>query len=888
MFGLAARPSSRARLSLAPTGLSGSAVLIAVVLLLLLPAAGSPVGAPASPKAPAATAPATPGVAPAIKGAPLPGGLWPLPAGVGLALPAMGHPLHPLPARPAANRAALRQVAAREIPSVPSLLGAGHRLLPAPATGANVVVNGSQLWLVTSNLTIGSLSVVQDGIVLIENGGRPVTLQVNGNVVLANRGALLLNFSATLRVNESYDNEWAFEAINDTTLFAVGANLTANGHQWIGLILGHANVTVLLSNFCYPNSWFPIDVGGTANLTVASSFFLSDVVMYDTPAYPSRAQVRFNSSLGMNLWTVFRSGQSANVSFPAPFGYENWSFPGAYAVTGVNYSLAIGDSYVGVHALYLLAGSQVTVVDSSQVAVAFGPLTEALSFVGLRQQRYGALLVDPTDFYLQLYNVSVLTWNFYPDQSASLVFTGCQVGEIIAAGHASVVVVNSNLTGDGGYYSAIGNASLTVYNSKIFDELIAAGSGLVRLVNSSDNPSTSRYLTASGTAAIVTDDVSLGMLVGYSAQFGGTIYLENNLTVSVTDSGPPAAGALVAVRWTPNGTLAGSALSGPTGQLTFPLIHRLIRASGGLVEDSYEVTATSGWLAAESGLTLTGRSSLLFGLLPLIESTSPVSGSTSAPPAGPFSFTFGFPMDRARTDAALTSSPAFASTEDWSANDSSLSIVPVAPLAPGTNYSLTLDASASTAQGLALPAPFVLAFATAPRVPAPRVLASNPANGSTGVAPSANLSLDFSVAMDESSTALAFSVRPAVPGAVLTVSGASLTWTHTTPFTYDALYTFTVNGSAKSAAGAPLGAPFVIQIRTQPAPATPSGGGGTPSSALTPWLVAGALAAAAVALLLLALLVRARRRPPYPTVIAEYPALPPPSPPPPPPPTWQE
>ncbi|HEV2449456.1 MAG TPA: Ig-like domain-containing protein [Thermoplasmata archaeon] len=872
--------------------MSGSAVLIAVVLLLVVPLPGWAAGTPTPPKAafPATPTPAPATIAPAIKGAPLPDGLLPLPAGVGLALPAMGHPLHPLPARPVPNRAAMRQAAAREIPSVASLLGAGHRLLPAPSAGANVVVNGSQVWLVSANLTIGSLTVVQNGIVLIENAGRPVTLQVNGNVVLADRGALLLNFSATLRVNESYDNEWAFEAINTTTFFAVGANLTANGHQWIGLILGNANVTVLLSNFCYPNSWFPIDVGGTANLTVANSFFLSDVVMYDTPAYPSRAQVRFNNSLGMNLWTVFRSGQIANLSFPAPFGYENWSFPGAYAVTGVNYSLTIGNSYVGVHALYLLAGSQVTVVNTTQIAVAFGPLSEALSFVGLRQQRYGSLLVDPTDFYLQLYNVSVLTWNFYPDQGASLVFSNCQVGEIIAAGHSSVVVVNSNLTGDGGYYSAIANASLTIYNSKIYDELIATGSGLVRLVNSSDNPSTSRFLTASGTAAIVTDDVSLGMLVGYSVQFGGTIYIENNLSVSVTDSGQPAAGALVDIRWTPNGTLAGSSLSGPTGLLTFPLIHRIIRATGGLIEDSYEVTATSGWLAAESAVTIAGRANLLFGLLPLIASTSPASGSTSAAVAGPFSFEFSFPMDRARTDAALTASPAFASTESWSAINSSLSVVPVAPLAPGTNYTLTLDASASTAQGLALPAQFVLAFETAPRVPAPRVLSANPTNGSTGVAPSANLSIDFSVAMDESSTALAFSVSPAVPGAVLTVSGASLTWSHATPFAYNTLYTFIVNGSAKSAAGAALGAPFVIEIRTQAAPTTASGGGngGTNPS---PWLIAGALAAAAVALLLLALLVRARRRPPYPTIVADYRALPPPSPPappPPPPPTWQE
>ncbi|MCI4338618.1 MAG: Ig-like domain-containing protein, partial [Thermoplasmata archaeon] len=622
--------------------------------------------------------------------------------------------------------------------------------------------------------------------------------------------------------------------------------------------------------------------GGASNLTVQGSFFLSDVVMYDTPTYPSTAQARFNGSIGMNLWTDFRNGTSANVSFPAPMAYENWSFPGAFNVSGVGYSMKIVQSYVGVHALYLLAGSRVVVHDTQQLAVAFGPLSESLSFTGLREQLYPSLLLHPADFYLQLLNTSVLTWNFYPDQVASLQFRSCQVGEIIATGNARVVVLNSNLTGDGGYYSVLGSARLVVYNTRISDELIAGGNGAIRLVNSSDTSPTPRELLATGTATLTSVNVQLTPTLSYAAEYGGTVYVEWNLSVSVTELGAPVGGAVVSAAWTGNSTLAGTGTTNPNGSVALSLLHRVIRATGSTVEDQYEVSATSGWEAAQNAVTMQYRTSLLLPLDPLIDTTSPANGATGVDLRNPVTVAFGFSMAPGPTGAAVGIVPRVLFAENWSAGNSTLTIQPLSPLAPNSSYLVTLGVGSVTAGGIPFPSDYFLQFATGALSPQPRVVSSNPLNGSTGLARSTNLTIGFSISMNAQSTASAFSVLPAVPSGNVSVGGSELTWSHSAPLSYNTSYAFTVNGSATSTAGTGLGHAFTVIFRTMAAPSNGSSHGppaASGSSNTSPLPLVGALVGvilvAAVALLLLR---RKGGTPPAPsTVPAPSPPMPPPA-----------
>ncbi|MCI4346256.1 MAG: Ig-like domain-containing protein [Thermoplasmata archaeon] len=740
------------------------------------------------------------------------------------------------------------------LPRLASLVPPAAKHAPLPRSGTNVVVNGSEVLMVGTNLSIGSLTVKDHGVVIVENGGQPVQLQVNGNVLLEGSGALLLNASSTLVVNETYDNEWSFEALNNSTLFALGANLSANGHQWVGVLLGNANVTVLASNFGYPNSWFPVDVAGDSSLWVDNSYFLSDIELYDTSFLPSTARVTLNGSIGMNLWTHFRAGESANLSFPGPLRYENWSFPGSYNVSGVGYQVAVTSSYVGAHAVYLWAGSNVSVHNTTGLAIAFAPTNGSLALSGLREGFYPSLALADESFSLTLYRTSVLTWNFYPDATASLRLTSSQVGEIIAAGNASVVVVNSNLTGDGGYYSALGSARLAIYNTRMSDELIAGGTGAIYLVNSSDNSRTPRELLATDRATITSVDLQLGLGVAYAVQAEGSIYVEWNITVSAAVGTVPAAGAEVRASWAPNGTLAATSVTDPNGNTNITLLHKVLRPTGTTFENNYAVSAASGWNLSEAPVTVLRRASVVLELLPLVSTTVPRNGAWDVPLGTNPSFAFSFPMDPASTAAALLVTPGLATTASWSAGGTNLTLAPTPSLAPDTTYSITLGPGAQTASGLALPGTFTLLFHTVALPGAPLLAVSNPSAGATGVAPTSNFTLSFSTPMDPASTEAAFAISPAVPSGTLTVLGADLSWSHGAPLAYNTTYTITVGTNARSTAGIPLGSPIQFQFRTAPAPSTNVRGpanGVTPAPALLPFYVAivAALLVAALALL---------------------------------------
>jgi Big-like domain-containing protein len=755
------------------------------------------------------------------------------------------------------------------------LLRPGAEPAPLPRTGTNVVVNGTEVLQVGANLSIGSLTVEDHAVVIVENAGHPAQLEVNGNVLLEGSGALLLNVSASLVVNESYDNEWSFEAENNSTFFALGANLSANGHQWVGIMLGNANVSALASNFGYPNSWFPVDVAGNSSLWVDDSYFLSDIELLDTSFLPSTARVTLNGSIGMNLWTHFRAGESANLSFPAPLGYENWSFPGPYNVTGVGYQISVTDSYVGVHAIYLWAGSQVTVTHTTDLAIAFAPTDGTLSLTGLREQYYGSLNLSPADFSLTLYHTSVLTWNFYPDASASLRLANSQVGEIIATGNAAVVVLNSNLTGDGGYYSVLGAASLAIYNTRINDEIIAGGSGTVLLENSSDNSLTPHEILATSAATITSIDLQLGLGITYAAQDSGRVYVEWNVTVSTSLGTVPVPGALVRASWTANGTLAAQSVTDRRGNTNLSILSKLLRASGTTFQDSYTMSAVSGWNASEAPVSVLRRMSVALELLPLVAATSPANGSLGVPLGTTPSFNFGFPMDSTSTDASLLLTPSVPATELWTPDGTGLTVTPSSPLAPNTAYSLSLGPGAQTADGVGLPGTFLLTFRTVALPAAPLLTESNPATGATGVSTTTNLTLGFSAPMDPTSTSAAFAVSPAVPSGAVSVLGADLVWSHGTALAFNTTYTVSVASNATSAAGISLASPIRIQFRTVAAPAQSPTGSPSPSP-MPAWLLV-IYAALVGALLLAAIAViwaRTRKPPVVPLPVAPAPEPP--------------
>ena len=226
------------------------------------------------------------------------------------------------------------------------------------------------------------------------------------------------------------------------------------------------------------------------------------------------------------------------------------------------------------------------------------------------------------------------------------------------------------------------------------------------------------------------------------------------------------------------------------------------------------------------------------------------AGATSTTPT--VSLSFSTPVTASAVSGALTVSPGvagkiFTVAPDQGVPDTTYEWQPTEPLAPGTNYTVSLAQDMRDTDGAALAAGVTVVL-KAPALPA--VVRLRPATGSTNVALNQAVSVRFSQPMDRASTQAAFHISaytsPAKQGRFTWAEGDTvLIWTARTPFGYGSHYTVSVDGSARSAAGQPLGAGAAATVASatfstvhRPAakPRTvdkpkPSGGGSTSA----PW-----------------------------------------------------
>jgi hypothetical protein len=151
---------------------------------------------------------------------------------------------------------------------------------------------------------------------------------------------------------------------------------------------------------------------------------------------------------------------------------------------------------------------------------------------------------------------------------------------------------------------------------------------------------------------------------------------------------------------------------------------------------------------------------------------------------------------------------------------------PSSDLAANTVYTATINTEAKSLAGTPLAANYVWTFTTI--TPPPSVLSTVPLNGATGVPISQVLSATFNEAMScatLTSPATAFTVTgpgsTAVAGTV-GCEGAVATFTPSSGFAVNTVYTATISTGAKSLAGTPLAANYVWTFRTLPAPTPPT------------------------------------------------------------------
>lgn len=229
---------------------------------------------------------------------------------------------------------------------------------------------------------------------------------------------------------------------------------------------------------------------------------------------------------------------------------------------------------------------------------------------------------------------------------------------------------------------------------------------------------------------------------------------------------------------------------------------------------------------------------------PTVTFAAPAAGATGVSPQVQPRLTFSRPMDPATIDGstvtlATSAGAAVAAAVSYDSQSSAATIVPTAPLANSTAYTLRVSTGARSADGVGMTTPYTSSFTTA--APAsPDVTSTSPADGAAGVSPFSAVRAVFSRPLDASTvTTSTFTLRSSdgalVPAAVsydgptqsATLSPSSALGTGVT-------YTARLGTAIMSSDGIPIAAPIVWSFTTAAtAPAPPAVLSTAPAAAAT-------------------------------------------------------
>ncbi len=177
------------------------------------------------------------------------------------------------------------------------------------------------------------------------------------------------------------------------------------------------------------------------------------------------------------LWFSFDNGSIANFDFPLQNSLMSYASDVSYfafsdslsGISGVNYDVRIQNSDTVFWGLFPYAGSDVTVNNSSVMACGFtfkGSVTDTMSNF-INDSLYVSHTAPIADRSLSLVNTEVRAWNFYPEDSSTIVIQDCLFGEVLTFNEGRAVVENSTCDGTGGYVGAHNNSQIHIKGSAI-------------------------------------------------------------------------------------------------------------------------------------------------------------------------------------------------------------------------------------------------------------------------------------------------------------------------------------------------------------------------------------------------------------------------------------
>ena len=197
---------------------------------------------------------------------------------------------------------------------------------------------------------------------------------------------------------------------------------------------------------------------------------------------------------------------------------------------------------------------------------------------------------------------------------------------------------------------------------------------------------------------------------------------------------------------------------------------------------------------------------------PTVVQTTPPPGSTQVSPAADINVVFSEPMDPATINGTtltlrITDGAAIAGAVTYNAETRRATLTPTNALPNFASLTATISTGAKDLAGNALAQAVSWTFTTRDDVP-PTVTSTSPANGATGVSPTAVMTMTFSETMDAATiNASNIALRATASGTVLTstvtynTSTRVATLTPSSPLTQSVNYTVSIGAGVKDAQG---------------------------------------------------------------------------------------
>lgn len=200
---------------------------------------------------------------------------------------------------------------------------------------------------------------------------------------------------------------------------------------------------------------------------------------------------------------------------------------------------------------------------------------------------------------------------------------------------------------------------------------------------------------------------------------------------------------------------------------------------------------------------------------PAVASTSPINGEINVSITKAISITFTEVMNKSATEGAITSTPAISGSFSWDGTFRSVTWSPSASLQFDTKYTVKVSKAAKSQVGIQMKNAYSFAFTTEKAPSPPKVVSTDPANGTTKVPPDTNITITFSKSMNKGATEGAITSKPAFAWISSWGSGDKvLTIDPYTDLAPSTGYNFTIDTTAKGSDGSALASPYTFSFTT--------------------------------------------------------------------------